>query len=355
MPASAARTVYLVVPGEPDTLTGGYLYDRRIFDGLAERGWKTETLALDPSFPTPSHAALARAEAALARLPDASLVVIDGLALAGLVTLLPGLVERHVPVALIHHPLADETGLDAARAAQLEAAERAALAQVTRVIVTSRWTRRRLADYGVEPARIVVVEPGVDRCAAAAPGRASTVKLLTVATITPRKGHALLVEALARLTDLDWSLRCAGSRDLDPHCAAALAAQIEQAGLSSRNALLGELAPDRVRREYVDADLFVLPSYLEGYGMALAEAIAHGVPVVSTTAGAIPDTLPSAAARLVPPGDVTALTDVLRELIGDAARRSALAEQARAAAPSIPTWPQAIDRFAATLDRYAGR
>ncbi|MDX1562382.1 MAG: glycosyltransferase family 4 protein, partial [Gammaproteobacteria bacterium] len=113
--------------------------------------------------------------------------------------------------------------------------------------------------------------------------------------------------------------------------------------------------PDRVRREYVDADLFVLPSYLEGYGMALAEAIAHGVPVVSTTAGAIPDTLPSAAARLVPPGDVTALTDVLRELIGDAARRSALAEQARAAAPSIPTWPQAIDRFAATLDRYAGR
>lgn len=348
--AGGVRSVCLVIPGELETKTGGYIYDRRIISELKKAGWETNCLSLDPSFPEPTSAALASAKASFDQIPDGRIVVIDGLALAGLVSLLPRIVDRLDPVALIHHPLADETGIDVERAIELEAAEIAALTLVQKVIVTSSWTRRRLADYGVEPARVAVVPPGVDRGTVVSREPSSTVRLLTVATITPRKGHTILVEALARLKALDWSLRCGGSLDLDPVCASALGAQIEQAGLSDRITLLGELSPGRIRSEYANADLFVLPSYLEGYGMALAEAIAHGLPVVSTTSGAIPDTVPCAASRLVPPGNVDALTDTLGQLIRDPSARLELSSGARDAAESVSTWRQAARGFAAVLN-----
>lgn len=349
------KPVCLVFPGTLTTKTGGYIYDRRIFAELASAGWQTTTLSLDSSFPLPQEAALREARAGFDGIPDGQLVVIDGLALAGLTPLLPEIVARLRPIALIHHPLADETGLDAAQAAGLEVAEKAALALVGQVIVTSRWTRRRLVDYGVDPARVAVVEPGIDRGPLSDKEPSSTVRLLSVASITERKGHSVLIESLARLKHLDWTLRCAGSLELDRRCAQALERQIEQVSLGDRVALLGELMPDAVRVEYARADLFVLPSYLEGYGMALAEAIAHRLPVVSTTAGAIPDTVPESASRLVPPGDVDALTGVLRELIGDPVARSDLALAARTAAESVATWTSAARDFASVLTATLAR
>lgn len=339
----------LVVPGSLETKTGGYIYDRRIFEELKRTGWQTTTLSLDPSFPSPTPEALDAARAGFDRMPDGQLVVIDGLALAGLAPLLPDITRRLRPIALIHHPLADETGIDTERASALEAAERAALALVPQIIVTSPWTRRRLAAYAVDPSRVAVVQPGIDRDPSADRKPSAGVRLLSVATITQRKGHAALVESLAGLKHLDWSLRCAGSLELDRHCARALVQQIENEQLGDRITLLGELSPDQVRDEYAQADLFVLPSYLEGYGMALAEAIAHGLPVVSTTAGAIPDTVPASASRLVPPGDVDALTEALRDVIGDAAVRSSLALAASAAADRVSTWATAGLEFAAVL------
>jgi glycosyltransferase involved in cell wall biosynthesis len=350
-----ARAVCLVAPGPLETLTGGYVYDRRIFDELARLGWQTSMVALDPSFPVPTNAALEEARMLFDAMPDGGLVVIDGLALSGLLPLLPSIAARLEPVALIHHPLADETGLDCAVAARLEAAEKVALATIARVIVTSPWTRRRLADYGVGPERIAVVVPGVDRYAVPVQEEpAGSVGLLTVASITPRKGHVILIESLARLKSLDWSLRLAGGVDHDPECVRAVRAQIDRAGLADRVAWLGELSPEQVSGEYAKASLFVLPSYLEGYGMALAEAIAHGVPVVSTLAGAIPDTVPATAARLVPPGDVDALTETLRVLIGDSDARKALRQAARAEADNVPTWAASASKFAEILMQQNG-
>lgn len=352
----AARAVSLVVPGPLETATGGYIYDRRIFRELSQTGWQTSVIELDAGFPQPSDAALAEARLRFDELPAGSLVVIDGLALSGLLPILPLIVNRLNAIALIHHPLADETGIDARSAAQLEAAERAALAVVPQVIVTSPWTRRRLVDYSVQAERIAVVEPGVDRRGVMSDDtRSETVRMLTVASVTPRKGHEILVAALARLKTLDWSLRLAGAEHHDSDYADSIRAQVASAGLTDRVTWLGELAPERVIDEYAAADLFVLPSYLEGYGMALAEAVAHGVPVVSTTAGAIPDTVPGAAGRLVPPGDVGALAVVLAELIGDQDARRRLTQGVREAADSVSTWAQSARGFAAVLERCADR
>ena len=153
------RSIDLFVPGDPNTSTGGYIYNAQILAGLAELGWRTRVHSLDDSFPRPTPSALRDARAEIAALPADSVVVIDGLALAGLERVLDSEAKRLPVVALIHHPLALETGLDASEARLLETAERNALALVSRVICTSQWTARTLATYGVGPSTSRVVEP----------------------------------------------------------------------------------------------------------------------------------------------------------------------------------------------------
>jgi len=356
------HSIDLFVPGDPNTATGGYIYNAQILAGLAERGWRTRVHSLDESFPRPTPSALRDARAEIAALPGDGVVVIDGLALAGLERVLDTEAKRLPIVALIHHPLALETGLDASEARLLETAERNALALVSRVICTSQWTARTLATYGVPVERIRVVEPGVDRrgqwTARADAEHAATravrdVRLLCVATVTPRKGHAVLLEALGELRNRRWHLTCAGSTTRDAATFAALEHQVDRLALRARVSFLGDLDADTLEREYERADLFVLASYLEGYGMALAEAVARGIPVVSTTAGAIPETVPAAAGVLVPPGDSRALAKALAPLLDHDDARASLAANARAAAATLPTWRAAAEKFAAALDGAA--
>ena len=177
--------------------------------------------------------------------------------------------------------------------------------------------------------------------------------MLCVATITPRKGHAELVEALAlasrRLPRADWHLRCVGSLERDPACAARLRDRIASHGLAGRIELAGERDEDVVDRLYGEADVFVLASHHEGYGMVLAEALAHGLPVVSTRAGAIPETVPPAAGLLVPPGDVDALAEALCRILAEPALRHRLAAGAQAAGSRLPGWDDTADRFLEVL------
>ena len=351
---SLSREVDLIVPGPLDLLTGGYVYDRRIFEELADAGWKTSVHAVDPSFPEPDPSALQAACRILDGIPDGRLVVVDGLALSGLVPVLADAVKRLRIVALIHHPLALETGLDDGAQSRLRALETRALGMVGPVIVTSPWTRRILADFEVAAGRVSVVLPGVDRPAldparAGAPDPGKTVRLLKVATVTPRKGHAVLIDALGTLQDLDWTLRCAGSLTLDPATSADLRESIRHKGLEQRVALLGELEPAVVATEYPQADVFVLASHLEGYGMVVAEAIAYGLPVIATNSGAVAETLSAGAGVLVPPADPIALADAIRSLIIDREKLASLAAGARSAAASIPTWKESAHQFGNAL------
>ena len=350
-----------LLPGDPATRTGGYGYDRAIVAGLREAGWVLHQPPLPDGFPWPDAEALAAAEAALAALADGTLVLADGLAFGAL----PALAERHARrlrwVALVHHPLALEAGLSAAQRDALFDSERRALACARRVIVTSAATARALSDYGVPADRIRVVPPGTAPVAAAAPRQAvsaaaaaghpaaAAVALLCVATLTPRKGHALLAEALAGLRDRPWTLHCAGSTTRDPATTADLRRRVAALGLAHRVVLHGELDDAALDRLYRRCDAAVLATSHEGYGMALAEAMAHGQPIVSTAAGAIPDLVPPGAGLLVPPGDVPALRQALGRLLDDAALRARLSAGALAAARTLPTWPAAVAACAAVL------
>jgi glycosyltransferase involved in cell wall biosynthesis len=347
------RALAFVVPGELATLTGGYRYDRRVIGGLRADGWQVACHSLDPSFPAPSDDALRDAADKLAAIPDGRLTVIDGLAYGAMPDIAAAHAERLRLVALVHHPLADETGLAPGTAERLRQSERRALAAARRVIVTSRATARAVGGLGVPAGRIDVVEPGTDPAPLARGAAGAAPGLLCVGAVTPRKGHLVLIEALARVADRPWHLACVGNLDRSPAAVADLRHRIAALGLGGRVTLTGEEGEAAIGAYYERADVFVLPSFHEGYGMALAEALAHGLPIVSTRAGAIPDTVPPDAGRLVPPGDVAALAAALAAVLDDPSLRARLAAGARAARERLPSWESACGRFAAALERVA--
>ena len=340
------------VPGDLATPTGGYAYDRRMIAELRDLGWTAEVLDLGEGFPRPSEAVRAQAEGKLAAVPAGRPIVIDGLAFGVLPDIAARLAATHPLIALVHHPLALESRLTGAQAQALRESERAALANTRAVIANSNATARALlADYGVEASRLTVAPPGTDRPAVTprdAP-RVGPVRLLAVGALVPRKGYDVLVAALAGLAAPPWRLTIVGDTR-DPATAAALKADIARFALADRIVLAGAVAPERLAALYTEADLFVLPSRHEGFGMAYAEAIAHGLPVIGTTAGAIPDTVPPSAGVLVPPDDRPALAAALRRLIGDATERARLAAGARAAAATLPTWRGSAQAFARAIE-----
>lgn len=332
------REVALVVPGDLATRTGGYTFDRRAFAGLEGRGWAVRYVGLPDRFPFPDAAALAAADAALAALPDGSLAVVDGLAFGAM----PEVAARHAArldlTALVHHPLGLETGLSAKDSARLLRSERRALRSARRVIVTSPLTARTLtAGLGVPTGRIDVALPGVDP-APAAPVGSPPRRLLCVGTLTPRKGHLILLDALAGLRDPDWELTCAGSPERDPATAAAVRDVAGTLGLSSRVRLAGELDGPALAAAYAGADLLVSASLYEGYGMALTEALARGLPIVAAAGGAVPDTVPPDAGLLVPPGDAPALAAALRRVLSEPGLHPRLREGALRARERLPRW-----------------
>lgn len=343
----------LIVPGDPAQLTGGYLYDARMASGLSDLGWQIDICGLPGRFPRADSAARSALDDCLATRPDGSCVIIDGLALGGL----PDIAARHAHrlrlVALIHHPLCDETGLDDADRAWLFASEQAALALCRRVVTTSAFTAARLAMFGLPASRIHVIPPGVNPAPLTpADGDEDVhagVRLLCVASLTRRKGHDVLVRALATLQPLRWQCDLVGSPARDPAFAAEVSDLIHACGLAQRIHLHGEIAPEALSAHYLASDLFVLPSHYEGHGMVIDEAIAHGLPVVTTTGGALRHTLPHDAGIAVAPGDVARLADALRQVITDSALRRQLRAGALAARLRQRRWSDSCARLANLL------
>ena len=355
----AQRSVVFIVPGRLDTRTGGYEYDRRIIRGLRDRGWSIQVCELDESFPHPTAAALERAEEGLSAIPDGAIVVVDGLACGAM----PAEIERHAPrlsiVPLLHALLASDVGIDNATACRLETSERRALAPTALIVVAGRALSDALGGYGVERDRIAIVEPGTDRAPLARGSQQlGVLHLVTVATLNPGKGHRVLFRALSTLWRPTWRLTCAGSTTRHPDTAARLRSMLAEMRLDDRVTLTGELDAPAIAALYDDADLFVLPTLSETHPLALAEALARGLPVVSTTTGAIPDLVGSghtAAGLLVPPGDVDALAEALARVLTDARCRERLAEGARRVRERLPTWADSAQKMAFVLEGIADR
>lgn len=336
------------IPGDLAAPTGGYAYDRQVLASLPALGVVARHLELPGSFPDPTGPDLDETARRLASVPPGAVLMIDGLAYGAMPRRLIAGIARPI-IALVHHPLACETGLSAARRAQLRESEGEALACAAAIIVTSGATARSLvAMFGLDPAVIAVAKPGV----APAPrsrGSGPVPSILAVGAVSPRKGYGDLVHALARLHAVPWRATIAGSLDRAPAEAARIRRLIAAHDLIDRIALAGAVDDAALAGLYDAADLFVLASHFEGYGMALAEAMMRGLAIVATRAGAAAETVPDDAAVKVAPGDPDALAGAMAALLGDGAKRNALADAAWRAGRALPRWRDTAAQVAAVL------
>jgi glycosyltransferase involved in cell wall biosynthesis len=325
--------VHVVVPDgidDPARPSGGNAYDRHACRGLAALGWTVHEHAVPGTWPQPDAAAYDALAGVMAQIPDDALVLIDGLIASTAPDVLEPQAHRLRLVVLVHLPLADHR-------------EAAVLTAAAAVVGTSAWTRRTLLElYALPDDRVHVAEPGVD-AADLAPGTATAGSLLCVAAVIARKGHDVLLEALATLTDLAWHCVCVGSLDRDAPFVAGLRRRLDD-GLEDRVSFPGPRTGPDLARSYAAADLTVLASREEPYGMVVTEALARGLPVVATDVGGVPEALGRDAngtrpGLLVPPDDAAALGAALRAWLSDTDLRRRLRSAARERRAARAGWP----------------
>jgi glycosyltransferase involved in cell wall biosynthesis len=334
-----AAELTFAVSADYERATGGWVYDQRLLVGLERLGWRIHRLTLPAGFPNPSAVARAEAAAAFRGIADGSLVLVDQLCLGVLPEVAQAEAARLRLVMIVHHPLALENVRAPGQSRAYAASERDALRHVRAVMVTSPSTARILAaGYGVPAERIIVAPPGVDRAPAARGGGARTLNLLSVGAVVPRKDHGALIAALAGLRHLPWRLTIVGNTTRAPAHVAKLRTRIAASGLSSRVTLAGELPARALARRWHTADLYVAASRHEGYGMAIAEALAHGVPVVTTRAGAVGTWLGHRGALVVPDGNTARLRAALARVLSRPASRAELRRAALARRRALSTW-----------------
>ncbi|WP_078843608.1 glycosyltransferase family 4 protein [Streptomyces albus] len=357
---------------DPSAPSGGNVYDLRICRDLPRLGWQVHPRAVDGGWPRPGPGARAELARVLRETADDSLVLLDGLVACAVPEIVVPEAGRLRLAVLLHLPLGDETGLDPETAAALDAAERETLRAVPAVVATSEWAAGRLVEqHGLTPARVHAAAPGAD-IAPLAPGTDDgrqgreaeggaedgaqrAPRLLCVASVTPRKGQHRLVEALAGVADLPWSCELVGGLEHDPGYVARLRKLIDGLGLGDRVRLTGPRTGAALNASYAAADLFVLTSYAETYGMAVTEALGRGVPVLATAVGGVPEAVghtPDGCrpGALVPPDEPAVLTAALRRWLSEPDVRDRWRRAARRRRTALAGWETTARRLAAVLD-----
>jgi len=398
-PVSPVSAVHVVVPDGIDDLarpSGGNAYDRRVCDGLAAIGWSVRERAVPGSWPCPDASACATLTGVIAGIPDGAVVLLDGLIASTVPEVLVPQARRLRLVVLVHMPLGDESlgdeslgdeslgdeplgdeplgdeplgdeplgdepqpdGPSRHEFTDARTRERAVLSAAAAVVTTSMWTRRRLLDrYALPPDKVHVAQPGVDP-ADLAPGTAAGGELLCVAAVTPHKGHDVLFAALAAVTDLPWRCVCVGALNRDPDFVDRLVRQARRAGIDERVCLTGPRTGAALDDAYAAADVLVLASRAETYGMVVTEALARGLPVVATAVGGLPEALGCGAdgrrpGLLVPPGDPAAFAVALRGWLGATDLRQRLRRAAGQRRVTLCDWSATSVRISRVLAEVA--
>jgi glycosyltransferase involved in cell wall biosynthesis len=350
--------VHVVVPegiDEPGRVSGGNRYDRQVCDGLRAAGWTVAEIALPGSWPRPDGKALDALTRSLDALPDAALVLVDGMIACAARAVLEPRSDRLRLVVLVHMLFGGDRRSGAAVAAQDEAA---VLAAARVVITTSSWTRRQLLDrYPLSPTHVHVARPGSEPTSISCPGRDGG-RLLCVGAVAPHKGQDVLVEALGTVSVLPWRCALVGPLDRDARFVARLQDRASALGIADRLRFPGARTGADLQQEYRDADVLLVPSRGESYGMVVTEALAAGLPVIAAAVGGIPEALGRTASGrpglLVRAEDSSDLATALRCWLTDAALRDRLRHAALRRRQRLRDWRSTSERVAAALTAACG-
>lgn len=342
--------ILFIVPGDINVPTGGYLYDRKIIEEWQKAYHSVELIQLDGDYPFPSDAEKQDALEKISMAGSCDIAVVDGLAGGAHPELMAKLADIVPTLALIHHPLCLETGLNEKEVIDLRQSEALGLKSVRAVVTTSVTTAKSVNQvFNFPSENVYSVEPGVERHAVSTGTAENIVRLLCVGSIIERKGHRDLLQALGRLKHLDWHLDCVGSTDLNAPYYDEVCSLVARLSLEDRVTFHGSVERETLQSLYERAHLFTLPSHYEGYGMAYAEAIVAGLPVIGTTGGAIPRTVPENCGILIEPGNLQELQNALNALINDSNLRQRFRTAAVNSRNLFPDWKGSASRFMTIL------
>ncbi|OHV75977.1 glycosyltransferase family 4 protein [Rhizobium sp. LCM 4573] len=318
--------------------TGGFVYNSRLIEALARQGSRILPMGIETAFPAIDRETLAALAPNLSAVGD-GLLLTDHIHVCQLLPLL-----RHAAfpvVSIFHHSLVVEHGNPHdSEGIRLRQMEGEALALSAGIIVTSQESRRYLEEhYSIDASRIRVAVPGNEWAPRSKVGDARPLQILSIGAVIPRKRYDYILEAASRLRATDWRWRIAGDPNRYPALAAQLRLKIAELGLGERIELLGEVSDAELASLWQATSLFVAASRYEGYGMAVAEALRRGVPVVTTDSGAVA-TWASGGVIGAPADDPPAMAELIDSLLAVPERLTAEAERAWRFGQSLPTWEQ---------------
>lgn len=331
--------VAFVMPEPLDLLTGGMVYNHRMVRELGQLGHDVRVIGVAPSDPE-------RAMRAWSGVAADDVAIIDSSVLMAFDGEIDRVMARRA-VVLNHHPTGLEPGLAGEVAARLVAFERRVMPLAAHVVVPSAAMAGILvAEFGVSAERITTILPGTDDAPRSTGSLDGPVRIVSIGSLIPRKGHDVLMRALARLFDLEWRLTIAGTARIDPGCAAMLRALPDELGIAERVTIQGETVGAALGKLWDGADLFALATRYEGFGMVIAEALRRGVPVAVCKGGAAGDLVTPECGVVCPVDDVDQLSKALRRMIFDKKLRQDMAQHAWQQGRTLPHWPEQAEMLA---------
>lgn len=345
------RKFVLAYPGNLETLTGGYIYDRTVFRELTELGWDGNLLPLGDGFPTPDFATLKNAGNLIEAQNPEMPILADCLAWGIMDRCAVKLANSHRIVPLVHHPLCLESGISDKHADELKSKEKITLSNCKCLVTTSRQTARSLHElFGIRNETIIVAEPGLNKAEPAVGRSDGKVGLLSVGSVIKRKRYDLLVTILKSMENLPWQLDIVGEVELQPDCVQELRKLVAVTELENRITIHGPLSPEQLSQLYHRSDLFVSTTHYEGYGMAFAEAMVRGIPIVTTGSGAVSHTVPREAGFVIEPVHLDTYKMTLEKMILNAKLRMRFGKGARKAAETIGSWTETAKKISTALE-----
>lgn len=339
-----ARPVLYITSSDYAVRTGGYVYNSRLVEVLREQGVQLEVHCLEQGFPVvpePQRASLARR---LASLPAHTLLLMDHVYLGRLLELFRQM--PHPIAAIFHHSDVMEHGTgEDEKGRRLFEAERACLQRVDALLVSSHETARYVQEkYGFPPELIHAAVPGNDASPRTDVGGYSAAqgpRLLSVGAIIPRKHYDYILDVAARMKTTAWTWQVAGDPSRYPGHLLRLQEKAEALGLADRFQFLGDVSDADLEQLWRRTDLYVAASHYEGYGMAIAEALRHGVPVVSTASGAV-STWAKAGVLQAPANDADNMAEQIDRLFCQPGALHGLSDLAWDFGCTLPSWPESF-------------
>ena len=341
--------VHFLIPGDIETLTGGYVYNKIIIEGLRKLDYKVSIYQLPVDFPFPSDKTLEECNQILTKIPFREPILIDSLAFGPLNKIIAENFGRNPIIPIIHLPLSYNPKYSEETKKHLKEQERNAFEYSPSIIAVSEFTKQLIVEYGINPEKIRVITPGVFKVPRKINYPHLPKKLLCVGSYLPAKGQLLLVQVLAEIKDKDWTLTMHGIQYFDPEYVQLIENFIVNSNLGERIFMKKQVSGNELIEVYLQADLFILPSLFENFSMALSGALTHGLPVITTNAGGISFSVPENMGLFVTPGNKSELIIAINELLTNPVLYKRLYLSTSAYYKTANTWENSVQQFHSLL------